>query len=257
MLMSVFHSSHCYPIELFQFLNISFSSSQTYALAIGALIASLILAGLGVLGRFSIFISLLLFLLVIGESIGCARGEDGFYTSWQHCVVVFNLLVLVVAPATESVFSFYRNSKESPKLESWPIELLKFNLVYTYFAGGIVKIKNGLEWMNGYTLQGHLFYYHLEGDLPLAYSLAQNLELMKFISIATVVMELLFPIVLISRRPVGWAFAIITFVMQVIFWYLIDLQWMRYFGWSYLIYLLEILFFLNWRKISSISFENK
>ena len=55
MLMSLFHSSHCYPIELFQFLNISFSSSQTYALAIGALIASLILAGLGVLGRFSIF----------------------------------------------------------------------------------------------------------------------------------------------------------------------------------------------------------
>lgn len=252
-LLSLFNNGQCYPIELFQWLNISFINSQSYSLLVDLLVLSFIFAGLGILGRISILTSLCLFILVIGQSIGCARGQVAFYTSWQHCIVVFNLIILLVSPSTHSVISLKKKTSMIREIEFWPVELLKFNLVYAYFSGGIVKIKNGLEWMNGYTLQGHIFYSHLESDLPVAFNLAQNLTLMKVVSIGTVVIELLFPIVLFTKRPVGWTFAVVAFMMQVVFWYYIDLQWMRYFGWSYWIYFLEIMFFCSWRKRDSIS----
>lgn len=241
-------NERCYPIEVFQWLHIPLLKSSIYGLAVDTLILSLLIAGIGLLGRLSIFVSLLLFFLVLGQSIGCDRGQFGFYTSWQHCIVIFNLMVLCFC-STHSMISRGESSKNNKnKLEIWTVELLKFNLVYSYFAGGIVKIRSGFEWMNGYTLQGHIFHSHLESDLPLAYSLAQNLTLMKIISIATVVVELLYPIVLITRPQVGWFFASITLFMQMIFWLLIDLQWMKYFGWSYLVYFLEILFLVEWKK---------
>lgn len=224
----------CYPIEIFRWLSIPEVSSNAYQFLIYVLLASLTAAAFGVFQRSALFVALVLFVYVFGIAIGCDRGKENFYTSWQHCIVVFTLLVLLVTPKNES--------------RGWPIEILKFNILVSYFAGGIVKIKTGFDWMNGYTLQYYFIKRHLIFDSPLAFELAQSLTLMKFFSISTVIMELLIPIAWFTRRQIGWMFMVLTLVLQILCWYLLDLKWFAFYGWTYLIYLFEIIFYFSERN---------
>lgn len=189
------------------------------------LIGALLCLSAGFFQRASATASTLLFLWVIGSTISCASGPNPDYVPWHHAIVPFNLIVLAVAPLGSSQ-------------PNWPIFLLKFNLVYAYFAGGIAKVKFGFDWMNGYSLQAHLIYSHLHAGAPAVLPLIGQHGLLVAISITVVLAELASPLALISRR-----FAIFficgSLIFQLIFYWLIDLRWMNYFGWSYLIYLLE------------------
>ncbi|MBK7891466.1 MAG: hypothetical protein IPJ84_11640 [Bdellovibrionales bacterium] len=140
----------------------------------------------------------------------------------------------------------------------WPVELLKFNLVFAYFAGGVAKVRGGLEWMNGYTLQYHLLDRHLSLDLPLAFSFASSWWLCFFASVAMVILELTCLIVFFVPRLT--AFYVGTFFALQIFWmFFMKLHWMKYFGWSYLIYALELGLFAIafWRRRASGAREDR
>lgn len=208
-------------------------------------LVGLFFSAIGFVTRLSLLTSTISFFLVLSTSIGCTTGGSAdVYTPWNHAIVVFNLLILTISSGVNrySVDTLWKSKQKihlvSNTVPNWTLWLLKFNLVYSYFAGGIVKIKFGLDWMNGYTLQYYLLFRHLHLDTPLGFELAQNFSLMIILSIGTVLLELLFPLVLFYRRFAIFAITT-TLLVQAMFWIITDLRWMLFFGAAYFVYLVE------------------
>lgn len=234
-------SGFCAQLEVFEFLHLPTVSAGVYEVLVLVLVVALLLSAFGVLGRLPLLLSLALFGYIVGTVVGCDRGVENTYTAWNHAIVWQNLLILTVAPGVNrwNLFSWFGRPIGSMHMPRWPVELLKFNLVFAYFAGGIAKVRGGLEWMNGYTLQYHLLDRHLSLDLPLALGFASSWWLCFFASVTMVALELTCLIVFLVPRLT--VFYVGTFFALQIFWmFFMKLHWMKYFGWSYLIYALEL-----------------
>lgn len=239
-------SEFCARLEVFEYLHLPVVNASAYKVLTLTLVATLILSALGVLGRLPLIISLLLFGYVVGTVVGCDRGVENVYTAWNHAIVWQNLLILTVAPGVThwNLLSWFGRSMKPSVEPRWPVELLKFNLVFAYFAGGLAKLRSGLGWMNGYTLQYHLFDRHLSLDLPLASQFASSWWFCFFASVVMVALELTCLIIFFVPRLT--ALYVGTFFVLQIFWiFFMKLQWMKYFGWSYLIYALELALFVR------------
>jgi hypothetical protein len=225
----------CQPIQIFYDLGLPLLSPIYLKIVFTSLILSLILLSIGFLSRLSAIVSLLLFFWLIGTSLGCSYGQDPNYTNWQHTIVIFNLLVMAIFP----MGSLWRGPGHgfllSERIAQWPVFLLKFNLIYAYFAGGVAKLRYGLDWANGYTLQGHLIYTYLHLGKEDILNLISNLHILVLISSLVLLVEIISPLALFSRK-----FAIFfisgSLAFHLLFYIIIDLRWMHYFGWAYVIY---------------------
>lgn len=250
-------SAFCGRLALFEDFRLPVVSAGEFELFIWLLIGALGLAALGIGRRIPLIVAVVLFGYVLGTVVGCDRGEEKAYTASNHIIVWQNLLILAVAPGVNSwgVNSWIRNERRGSEIPpKWPVELLKFNLVFAYFAGGVAKVRGGLDWMNGYTLQYHLLDRHLSLDIPMAYAFASSWWLCVISSVVMVVLELSCLIVFFVPRLT--IFYVGTFFGLQIFWmFLMKLHWMKYFGWAYLIYALELLLFLVtwWTRRSSVA----
>jgi hypothetical protein len=225
-------SNLCYPIPIFEKLFIPVLQGPSFQLYFYILLGALSFLAIGFLPRFSALVSCLLFFWIVGSTVGCATGKDPVSVPWNHAIIVFNLFVLAVAPS---------------KPENWPIFLLKFNLIYTYFAGALAKLQYGLDWMNGYTMQGQMLIRHLDVGTPQILPFVENFPLMVAVSVIVLVVELSFPLALFNRK-LAVVYIGGSLVFQLIFYWLIDLKWMGYFGLSYFIYLLELIAFWKDRR---------
>jgi hypothetical protein len=101
----------------------------------------------------------------------------------------------------------------------WPLRLTQLLLAWSYFSNAMAKLSySGTQWMNGYTLQESLLYTSIQWNRPLGLWLAQQHELCVALSIATIALELAFPLaVFVPRtRPLilisGVAFHVVTFL---------------------------------------------
>lgn len=115
------------------------------------------------------------------------------------------------------------------------IFLVKFLLLFSYFAGGVAKIRHGLDWMNGWTLQYYFLQRHMDLDIPEGWWLMSNLTRAKFLSWSIVLIELCTPLAFFNRK-FEWLLVAFYFSFQVACYYLMKLKFMNYYGWSYLIY---------------------
>lgn len=125
-------------------------------------------------------------------------------------------------------------------LQSWlkpsqTIFLLKFILLFSYFAGGVAKIRHGLEWINGWTLQYYFLQRHIDLDIPYGWWLFSDLARAKFLSVMIVTVELLTPLAFFNKR-LEWMFVAFYFSFQLACYWLMKLKFMNYYGWSYMIY---------------------
>lgn len=161
-----------------------------------------------------------LFLICMRDFIICQSGPENIYTAWNHAVVFWVLLALG--------FKNYLGTEKT-------ITLIKFLLLFSYFAGGIAKIRHGFEWMNGWTLQYYFLQRHIDLDAPLAWSMVSNINVAKALSWLVVLPELLVPLAFFNKR-LEWLFVFSFFIFQIICWYVLKLKWMHYYGWTYLIY---------------------
>lgn len=233
-------SYNCQPLPLFQDLGLPVLTTSSAPTVYVLLCLSLVALGIGFVAPLFALASSIFFLLFVGTALGCAAGPDPVYMNWQHAIVFFNLLIFVFSPSVG--FNFRKmqisssiHSQYSLARSAICIFLFKFNLIYTYFAGGIAKLQYGLDWANGYTLQGHLIYTHLHTYIPQATFLITKIELLTVASWVVLVAELAAPIALFSTR-FSVFFVLGTLMFQIACFYLIDLTWMEYFGWAYLIY---------------------
>lgn len=135
------------------------------------------------------------------------------------------------------------------------IFLIKFLLLFSYFAAGVAKIRHGFDWMNGWTLQHYFLSRHMDLNIPEGWWLVENLTRAKILSWLLVVVELATPLAFFNRK-LEWAFVIFYFSFQIACYHLMKLKFMNYYGWSYIIYLSIILIFLYERsKAKSIKNE--
>ncbi len=85
----------------------------------------------------------------------------------------------------------------------WPLKLTQLLLALAYFSAGVCKLAfGGLAWMNGYTLQQHMFADAVRSSLPLGLWMARQHTLCILISVGILAVELLFFLTLFVPRLV-------------------------------------------------------
>jgi uncharacterized membrane protein YphA (DoxX/SURF4 family) len=126
----------------------------------------------------------------------------------SEAMFAFFLMSLALAPSGDdlSVDAWRRRRAGRPPAEMSPFAHRPFALAHlllamVYFSTGITKlIFGGLQWMNGYTLQGRTLMDALGRDIPLGIWFAQQHTLAILLSIGTVIFELGFCLSLFLPR---------------------------------------------------------
>jgi predicted DCC family thiol-disulfide oxidoreductase YuxK len=91
--------------------------------------------------------------------------------------------------------------KERSAFARWPLLLVRWVLALVYLSAGLHKLlTGGLAWMNGYTLQYYLYRDGVRWGNGLGIWLSQQHELCAVLAGGSLLLELLFPLVLIWPR---------------------------------------------------------
>jgi hypothetical protein len=169
-----------------------------------------------------------LYFICLRDFVICQSGPERIYMAWNHAIVFWVFLAM----STQKILGAAKT-----------VTLIKFLLLISYFAGGIAKVRHGLEWMNGWTLQYYFLQRHIDLNTPLAVEMVSNLQTAKILSWLVVLPEILVPLAFLNKR-LEWVFVISFFIFQIICWYVLKLKWMHYYGWTYLIYFSMVLVWL-------------
>ena len=128
------------------------------------------------------------------------------------------------------------------------IYLIKFYVLFSYFAGGLIKIKSGLDWMNGWTLYYYLIDRSVIYRIPFALGFFKNLLYAKIASWVAIISELSVFLTLFKKKlEIYFTFFFITF--QIFCHFILEIHFLPFFIWANLIYLSS---FLVRKKYSSI-----
>jgi uncharacterized membrane protein YphA (DoxX/SURF4 family) len=156
----------------------------------------------GLFALVGLFTRTSLFLLALGVWFFVSHGYS--YADIHHPQAVFAifLMLLPFSPAGErlSVDAWLRRrSGRAPQapvtteMAMWPLRVAHVLLSLTYFSTGITKLMCcGLEWMNGYTLQNHIFSDAIDRGIPIGLWLANQHTLCILLAIATIGFELFY-----------------------------------------------------------------
>lgn len=100
------------------------------------------------------------------------------------------------------IFGKVREHRETSPWATFPLRLTQVTIALGYFfAGGSKLVLGGLEWMNGYTLQGGMLLFEAEWSALFA----QNRWLCQILSIGFVPLQVTFPLVLVWPR-LAWLY---------------------------------------------------
>ena len=170
----------------------------------------------GVTALIGLFTRTSLFLFALGVWFFISHGYS--YADVHHTQALFAifLMTLPFAPAGHSlsVDALLRRRRgadaagdERIDTAMWPLKLAHVLLAMTYFSTGITKLlSGGLAWMNGYTLQNHIFSDAINRDIPIGIWLSQQHTLCIFLAIGTIAFELFFLLSLVLPRTAPWFF---------------------------------------------------
>ena len=209
-------------------------------LSLSLLIVALILTSVPRFRRYCSFFSFFLFFLIFNEYISHRPVNHRSYIPWNHGLVVFNLLTIWLGSFFDK--DFRKENLKTSRFD-WRVLLIHMNLVFAYFNSSLVKLSNDTWWANGFTLQKYFLGRYLVFEKESILFLVQNFPLLVFIGIGTLFIEITYPLSIFNKKAYVF-YGFIGFFTQILFYYLIDLRWMKYFGWSYLIVLLSILSWL-------------
>ena len=181
----------------------------------------------GLLALAGLFTRVSLFLFALGSWIFVAHLFS--YGDRHHTEALFAifLMLLAFAPSGErlSVDAALRRRRTgaepaaTSEFALWPLRVTHVLLGLTYFSAGMAKmLHSGLQWMNGYTLQGHTLADALSRGHPVGVWLAQQHTLAVLLSVFTIVFELFFWVSLLLPRRWTPAFLLVALMFQVGLW---------------------------------------
>ena len=173
-------------------------------------------AAAGVLALVGLFTRTAMFVFALGVWFFISHGYS--YADVHHTQALFAifLMTLPFAPIGHSlsVDAVLRRRRaavrpETERLDTfmWPLKLAHVLLAMTYFSTGITKLlSGGLAWMNGYTLQNHIFSDAINRDIPIGIWLSQQHTLCILLAIGTIAFELFFFLSIVLPRTAPWFF---------------------------------------------------
>lgn len=170
----------------------------------------------GALALVGLFTRVSLFVFALGMWFFVSHAYS--YADVHHPQALFAIFLMSLAfsPAGHSLSldALLRRWRAGPaapeRLETamWPLKLAHVLLAMTYFSTGISKlISGGLAWMNGYTLQNHVFSDAINRDIPIGLWLSQQHTLCVLLAIGTIAFELFFFVSLFLPRTAVFFFA--------------------------------------------------
>jgi hypothetical protein len=173
-------------------------------------------AAAGMLALVGLFTRTSMFVFALGVWFFISHGYS--YADVHHTQALFAifLMTLPFAPIGHSlsVDAVLRRRRaavrpETERLDTvmWPLKLAHVLLAMTYFSTGITKLlSGGLAWMNGYTLQNHIFSDAINRDIPIGIWLSQQHTLCILLAIGTIAFELFFFLSILLPRTAPWFF---------------------------------------------------
>ena len=200
-------------------------------------------------GRLLMTLSTLLMLTMTAASFSCEIGWDPIYVSWNRSIIIFNLFVLACAKDIGRLHffnlkKFSRSNLQrlySETTDIWPENLLKFNLIFTYFAAAISKLRNGFIWVNGYSLQKIFFYRYINFGSQLSLWAARSFYFCIVISICILLMEFFSPAVFFLNKRLSLIYVVFIFCFQIGVYFIMDLPWIRNSGWAFVAFFIPFL----------------
>lgn len=213
------------PIPLFEILHIPVLSSSLLVVVQNIWKLSLALSCLGLFTRASTVSSFILGLYLLG--LPQNFGETHHYDALV--VIVFGIMALSRCGDACSIDRLIRKARrggdspiQRPQMSgeyTWPVRAVWLMLALIFFGAGVSKLRHsGLEWIfsdNMALLLIHPYYYTTTND-PLAswgLFLAQYKWLYRPMAAATIVLEVSYPLALISRRA-RWVIVPGVFFLQ-------------------------------------------
>jgi predicted DCC family thiol-disulfide oxidoreductase YuxK len=191
-----------------------------------AALVTLGLATIGLLSRLSCAIGLLLFLYWTGLAYSFGKPHH------DKIALTFALLALPLSPlgarlSLDALIARVRRAgrgadpaamPETSRFAGFPILLTQITIALGYFLAGASKLwLGGLDWMNGYTLQGIV----MEHDNTWSAFFAQSRLLCRANSVGLVLTQTCFPLVFVWR-PLLWYFVPAATLFHLITWKTMD-----------------------------------
>jgi len=137
------------------------------------------------------------------------RNSWGMVFHTENLMVV-HVMVLALAPAADTLSIDARRAKKKPAAASrygWPVRLMCAITTVAYMLAGVAKLQHsGLGWMTSDILLNYVAYDNVrkallgDGFSPVGAWLVQYPWLFKPLAVWTIIIELLAPLVLLSRR---------------------------------------------------------
>lgn len=183
------------PIFLFQVLGVQPIGPDAALIAYRIAIVSLLLGALGVCSRWSCAIGALAFYYWTGLAYSFGKPHH------DKVALAFAMAALPFARvgAAVSIDAFVRSKLGRSRaiehhVQAMPIRLVQATLVLGYFGAGMSKLLlGGLDWFNGYTLQGIMLGHKGQWS----WWVGQSPALCQFQSIGVVTVQACFPLVVL------------------------------------------------------------
>lgn len=187
-------------ITLFQFFNIEKWSLITNKIIYIILVVSLVVTAIGYRVRLAIFVSMVSYLLFMGNYLGTAKSPHMSYVWHSQNLIWYLLFTLFLLPSSSKIQLNRRGVQNLLKRESyyWEEVVVVLTICAAYFGSGYSKLStSGLEWANGYTMQGYMLQRYIYSGNPLAGLIVSDLSLAKLLSWITLALETIIPFCLL------------------------------------------------------------
>jgi len=190
------------PIYAFEILHIGPMGPELARIVLVVLLAAIALGIVGLFTRTACAVAAILTFLWVGMLYSYGKPHHDFVA------LMFGLLALPLGPVGErlsvdSLLARMRRARAGgdplevrshAEFAGLPVRVTQITAVLGYFFAGVTKLAvSGPEWVNGYSLQGHMLAF----DGPWTAFFASNAEVCRVMSLGLIFIQVSFPLVLV------------------------------------------------------------
>lgn len=226
------------PIDLIAYFGVEPMPLEFFQQLRWLLVGCLALAVLGLFTRPALWIALLSFLAYEGTYLGFTKPIDSQYVFHMSNLTVFALFVLAIAPdvGRHTLVSLLRGAKDAVPVARWPRRAIVGAIAIGYFGAGYCKMVESPLWVDGYTLQGYMLDRAIRHEIDIALWLASHYWLCVFLSVATILLELTW--ILVIRYPrLAWTHVPSGLLLHISILITMKIDFFQFFALNYLVFL--------------------
>ena len=236
------HPNYFSPIPLLAaFGQAAAPSTGLYFFLALTLALCLLAAGFGMRARTALALALPLLIFLLGSHMALDANTALTGVGRSKSSSLYILFLLFLTPDITRKGGGTSSHEETTA--AWPLLLIKITVCSVFFSAGIAKLRSGIAWADGYTLQAYLL--ETNGYSSITQFFIDRLWLCRLLSSLVLAFELLCPLVLFFPRW-EWLFVVMAIFFHLGTTYLLQLRgFLTFFLLGYFAFLSEA----HWRKM--------